>query len=98
MNEDRKGDYVFPGQNIGTPLSVMALAMVLRRMKIDGVTVHGFRSAFRDWCADTRKDRDLAEEALAHAVGNAVERSYRRTDLFELRRELIMSDHAADLL
>jgi integrase len=47
MHECRNGDFVFPGQKPGKPLSVMALEMVLRRMKIEGATVHGFRSAFR---------------------------------------------------
>ena len=50
--EARKGDFVFPGQKRGRPLSVMALETALRRMEIDDVTVHGFRSAFRDWAAE----------------------------------------------
>jgi integrase len=53
-----------------------------------GITAHGFRSTFRDWAAEGGKDRDLAEMALGHAVGSHVERSYRRTDLIEKRREL----------
>ena len=48
MQEARNGDFLFPGQKPGKPLSVMSLEMVLRRMKIEGATVHGFRSAFRD--------------------------------------------------
>ena len=52
------------------------------------ITVHGFRSTFRDWAAESGKDRDLAEMALGHVVGSHVERSYRRSDLIELRRKL----------
>jgi integrase len=67
----------------------MALEMVLRRMKVD-VTVHGFRSAFRDWAGErTHFPREIAEAALAHLVGDAVERAYRRGDALEKRRELM---------
>jgi integrase len=67
----------------------MALEMVLRRMKVD-VTVHGFRSAFRDWAGErTHFPREVAEAALAHLVGDAVERAYRRGDALEKRRELM---------
>jgi integrase len=67
----------------------MALEMVLRRMKAD-VTVHGFRSAFRDWAGErTHFPREVAEAALAHLVGDAVERAYRRGDALEKRRELM---------
>ena len=68
----------------------MALEMVLRRMKIDGATVHGFRSAFRDWAAEcTNFTNEVCEAALAHAIGNKVEAAYRRGDLFEKRRKLM---------
>ena len=50
--EAKTGEFVFAGQKAGKPLSGMAMEMVLRRMKVDGVTVHGFRSAFRDWCGE----------------------------------------------
>jgi len=84
MNECRNGDYVFPGQSIGKPLSVMSLGMVLRRMKIDGVTVHGFRSAFRDWAAEcTSFPNEVCEAALAHVIENKAEAAYRRGDLFD---------------
>jgi integrase len=84
------GDHVFPGQQRGRPLSVMALAMVLRRLKLKNVTVHGFRSAFRDWCGEaTSFPRDVAEAALAHAVGDMTERAYRRGDALEKRRKLM---------
>jgi integrase len=68
----------------------MAMEMVLRRMKIEGVTVHGFRSAFRDWCGEeTSFPRELAEAALAHVAGDATERAYRRGDALEKRRAMM---------
>ncbi|MGF9760635.1 integrase arm-type DNA-binding domain-containing protein [Microvirga sp. 0TCS3.31] len=89
MQQKRLSDLVFPGTKPGRPLSVMALEMVLRRMKVD-VTVHGFRSAFRDWTGErTHFPREVAEAALAHLVGDAVERAYRRGDALEKRRELM---------
>jgi integrase len=85
----RIGDLVFPGQRDGRPLSNMAMNMFLRRLKAD-VTVHGFRSAFRDWCGEeTDFPREVAEQALAHIVGNEVERAYRRGDALSKRRELM---------
>jgi integrase len=67
----------------------MAMAMLLRRMKVN-VTVHGFRSGFRDWAAEqTGYAHEVAEMALAHTIGNAVERAYRRGDLFDKRRRLM---------
>ena len=90
LREARNGDFVFPGQKSGKPLSVMALEMVLRRMKVNGVTVHGFRSGFRDWTAEqTNFTREVAEMALAHAVSDKVEAAYRRGDLFDKRRKLM---------
>jgi integrase len=89
MQQKRLSDLVFPGTKPGRPLSVMALEMVLRRMKLD-VTVHGFRSAFRDWAGErTHFPREVAEAALAHLVGDAVERAYRRGDALEKRRKLM---------
>ncbi|MEA3533219.1 tyrosine-type recombinase/integrase [Rhizobium sp. CC-YZS058] len=87
----RKNDgLVFSGQKEGRPLSVMAMAMLLRRMKHDGVTVHGFRSAFRDWAGDkTTFPREVAEAALAHTVGDQTERAYRRSDALARRRKLM---------
>ncbi|MEO1458817.1 MAG: integrase arm-type DNA-binding domain-containing protein [Pseudomonadota bacterium] len=82
-------DLVFPGHKRGRPMSDMTLAAVLKRMKVEA-TVHGFRSAFRDWAAErTNFPREVAEHALAHSVGNAVERAYARSDLFEKRREMM---------
>ena len=69
--------------------------MILRRMKRTDLTVHGFRSSFRDWVAEeTDNPSEMAEIALAHTVGTAVENAYRRSDLFERRRRL-MADWAA---
>ena len=74
------------------PLSNMAMMMLLRRMKYTDITVHGFRSSFRDWCGDTtRFPREVAEAALAHKVGDAVERAYRRSDALEKRRKLMQA-------
>jgi integrase len=71
------------------PLSNMAMAMMLRRMGRAGLTVHGFRSTFSDWCAEqTNWPSEVREMALAHAVGDKVEAAYRRGDLFQKRREL----------
>jgi integrase len=107
LGEARAGEFVFPGSKLGKSLSVMALEMVLRRMNpkgIDGtfrwvdpqsmrpVTVHGFRSSFRDWAGnETSFPRELAEAALSHAVGDEVERAYRRGDALERRRDLMQA-------
>jgi integrase len=95
---DRPDAYVFPGACDGQPLSGMSTAMVLRRMERDkATTTHGFRSSFRDWVAEcTAFPREIAEAALAHRVGNAVEQAYRRGDALDKRREL-MSEWAAYL-
>jgi integrase len=81
--------FVFPGQKEERPLSVMAMEMILRRMKVN-YTVHGFRSAFRDWAGEeTAFPREVAEAALAHVVGDETERAYRRGDALEKRRKLM---------
>jgi integrase len=95
--------YVFPSSHTakypageGAPLSDMTLSAVLRRMKVSAVP-HGFRSTFRDWCAETTDyPNEVAEMALAHTIGNKVEAAYRRGDLFEKRRQLMQdwSDYA----
>jgi integrase len=83
-------EYVFASDGQDEPLSNMALLMTLRRMKRTDLTVHGFRSTFRDWVAErTNFSREVAEAALAHAVGGKVEVAYRRGDLFEKRRALM---------
>ena len=82
-------EYVFPSPRTGRPLSDSALTKVLRDLGFD-VTAHGFRSSFRDWCAETtRYPREVAEMALAHAIPSAVEAAYRRGDLFEKRRKMM---------
>ena len=82
--------YVFNGRRKGKPLSNMAMLVLLRRMKRADITVHGFRSTFRDWAAEqTNFPREVAEAALAHAVEDKVEAAYRRSDLFEKRRLLM---------
>jgi integrase len=86
----RDDDYIFPGAKPGRPLSNMVFLMLLRKMGRDGVTAHGFRSTFRDWCAErTEVLGEVAEAALAHAVGSKVEAAYRRGDLFDKRRDLM---------
>ena len=88
--EKRNGDYIFPGAKPGCTLSNMALLTLLRRMKRNELTVHGFRSTFRDWAAEcTDAPREVPEVALAHTISNQVEAAYRRTDLFEKRRALM---------
>jgi integrase len=83
------GDFVFTGRIASKPLSNMAMEMMLRRMKVD-VTVHGFRSAFRDWAGnETEFPRELAEAALAHVIGDKAEQAYRRGDALEKRRGLM---------
>jgi integrase len=80
---------IFPGRKHGAALSDMSLSAVLRRLDLE-CTVHGFRSSFRDWAGDcTNFPREVAEAALAHAVGDKVEAAYRRGDALEKRRELM---------
>jgi integrase len=83
-------DFVFPGGKEGKPLSEKALFKTLRRAKVENATVHGFRSAFRDWAAErTNFANDICEAALAHTIESKTEAAYRRTDLFEKRRKLM---------
>jgi integrase len=90
LHEARFGDLVFPGQTLRKPLSETAFRALFERCGVDNVTVHGFRSAFRDWCGEaTSFPREVAEQALAHTVGNAVEQAYRRGDALEKRRKLM---------
>jgi integrase len=85
---------VFPGPRRALPMSNMTMLMLLRRMKRQDLTAHGFRSTFSDWAAErTAYPREVVEMALAHAVENRVEAAYRRGDLFEKRRRL-MADWA----
>jgi integrase len=89
MRAIRSTEFVFPGLRAGKPLSDMSLLMLLRRMGRGDLTVHGFRSTFRTWAAErTAFPREIAEMALGHVVGDAVERAYQRGDLFQKRRQL----------
>jgi integrase len=89
LTEIKTGDFVFPGQRKNRPLSDRAMNATLHRKKAD-VTVHGFRSSFRDWAGNESPfPREVVETALAHAVGNEVERAYRRSDALAKRRELM---------
>ena len=84
-----EADLVFPGPKAGKPLSNMAISSLLDRMKVE-TTTHGFRSSFRDWAGEmTSFPREIAEAALAHQIGDEVERAYRRGDALEKRRKLM---------
>lgn len=91
INPIEGNNYVFPGARSKRPLSNMAMLQMLRGMRDgEGLTVHGFRSAFRDWITETTLHPDaIAEQALAHLIGNKVERAYRRGDAFKRRRDLM---------
>jgi integrase len=90
MAATRASEFVFQGAKRGASLSVTALTMVMRRTGAGDYTVHGFRSAFRDWAGErTNFPREIAEAALAHVVGDATERAYRRGDALEKRRALM---------
>jgi len=94
MQAARHGDnpdaFVFAGPKPGKPLSNMAFLMLLRRMGLGNLTVHGFRATFKTWASErTSFQNEIAEAALAHVIGDKVEQAYRRTDLFEKRRRLM---------
>jgi integrase len=90
LSQGAINDFIFAGGKAGRPLSEMALLMLLRRMGRADITVHGFRSSFRDWAAErTSFPREVAEMALAHTIPNAVEAAYRRGDLFDKRGRLM---------
>ena len=82
-------ELLFPSTRAGRRLSDRTLLAVLRQLDVPA-TVHGFRSSFRDWCEEmTGFPREVKEGALAHTVRNKVEAAYRRTDLFDRRRQLM---------
>jgi integrase len=86
MEAHRCGDLVFPGARRGRPMVPRTLQQLLPA----GMTVHGLRSSFRDWAAEwTSFPREVIEQALAHIVGSAVERAYKRSDVLEKRRTLL---------
>ena len=85
-------EYVFPGRSAGKPLSNMVFLMALRRMGLKfKVTGHGFRSTFRDWALEcTSYSSEVMEMAMGHAIKNKTEAAYRRGDLLDKRRELML--------
>ena len=86
---EQGNEHLFTGSQAGSGLSSMAMPQVLKRMGRGDITVHGFRSSFRDWVGETTNfPNHVVEMALAHAVGNAVEAAYRRGDLLAKRRQL----------
>jgi integrase len=87
--------FIFPGLKTAAALSDRALTKAVHETGGNGATVHGFRSTFRDWCAEEKNyPRELAEAALAHVLKNKTEAAYQRGDLLEKRRQL-MTDWAA---
>jgi integrase len=91
MAEIRTGELVFFSRAPGRPLTDCTVLRVLWALGHKGTAVHGFRSSFRDWCADTGKSTDAAEVALAHAPASRVVAAYARSDLLEQRRRLLDS-------
>ena len=84
-----RNPHIFPGRP-QRPLSSMSLNMLLRRLKVP-VTVHGFRSSFRDWAAEQGVEFSVAEQCLAHSVGNGVVQAYLRTSMIEQRRPVLQA-------
>ncbi|OMW29767.1 integrase [Burkholderia pseudomallei] len=94
QKEMRQGDFVFSGARYGKPLSNMAMLQLLERMKRDDITVHGFRSTFRDWAGETTHyPREVCEAALAHGIKDKAEAAYARGDLY-VKRAALMEDWA----
>jgi integrase len=90
LGNPKLGEYVFPSQRADQPMSSMAMEMMLRRMKVQDATVHGFRSSFRDWAGNESSfPREIIEGALAHVIGDKAEQAYRRGDALEKRRKLM---------
>lgn len=86
----RRGRFVFSDGNADRPIPAGRLRRIVKAVAGDGITLHGFRSAFRDWAGErTNFPREIAEAALAHVVGDATERAYRRADALEKRRTLM---------
>ena len=84
----RQGNVIFSGRKRFAQLSQISLTAVLRRMQFDDITVHGYRSSFRDWCAGAAANTfssEVCEHALAHRLPDSVEAAYRRGDLFDKR-------------
>src|SRR5271169_1389910 len=90
QSADDEPAFIFPGGSEAAPLSNMAMLKVLERMGRSDLTVHGFRSTFRDWAAEcTDFPNEVVEMSLAHTVASKTEAAYRRGDLFEKRRRLM---------
>ena len=86
-----RGDFVFPGRRDGQPIGVDASMKPLQKAGLP-YTAHGFRSSFSDWAGETTAfPRELVESSLAHMIGNAVERSYRRGDFLAKRARLMQA-------
>ena len=86
----REGEFVFVGAKAGRPVGNVAMYRVLRQLR--SVTVHGFRSTFRVWAEErTSFAAAVAEQALAHRVGSAVERAYQRSTLYDQRTRLMQA-------
>lgn len=91
---EQRAELIFPGRGENALLSDMSLTAVLRRMGRGDITVHGFRSTFRDWCAEEAGNafsREVCEHALAHSLPDRVEAAYRRSDLLEKRIKLMQA-------
>jgi integrase len=87
--ETRQNDFIFPGMRQGRPIGIVAMARQMREIRGD-ITIHGFRSAFKDWCAEcTNTPNFVSEAALAHVIADKVEAAYRRSDLLKKRRRLM---------
>lgn len=90
LQQIRTSPYVFPGGKADAPLSNMAMSATLKRMKRTDITVHGFRSTFRDWAGEqTTFPRELIEHALAHQLKDKAEAAYARSTMPEKRRKLM---------
>jgi integrase len=83
--------HVFPGARPTKRLSINALGMAMKRLGAGEFTVHGFRAAFRSWCADQGVAFEVAEACLAHAPGNAVVQAYQRSAMLERRRPVMQA-------
>lgn len=90
--EAGSGEFVFPASRAGNHLSNMAMLQLLKRMQREDLTVHGFRSTFKDWARETTDyPREVSEAALAHVIGDQTEAAYARGDLF-MKRASLMQD------
>lgn len=88
--EIREGDMIFPSARAGE-MAALTIARLLKVAKIEGATIHGMRSSFRDWAADRGAVQEVAEACLAHSTGNSVELAYKRTTMIDRRRPLMES-------